>query len=79
MMPQGGGPPGAPPSFGDMPPQQLPKVYDGSPPPSPSHIIKPHPIHLNPPQVNHLKYALKTLNNVTFLPNSTCLRRNFLH
>lgn len=31
MMPQGGGPPGAPPSFGDMPPQQLPKESGPAP------------------------------------------------
>ena len=46
MLPQGGGPPGGP-------PQQLPKVYDGSPPPSPNHIM-PHPIHKPIAQVKHI-------------------------
>ena len=53
MMPQGGGPPGAPPSYGDAPPQQR-QVYDGSPPPSPHHTM-PHPFHLIPAQVKHIK------------------------
>ena len=53
MMPQGGGPPGAPPSYGDMPPQQPSKVYDGSPPPSPNHIM-PHAIHSLPAQVKQI-------------------------
>ena len=61
MMPQGGGPPGAPPSYGDIPPQQPPQVYDGSPPPSPNHIM-PHAIHSLPKQVKHVKQALNTLN-----------------
>lgn len=55
MMPQGGGPPGAPPSYGDAPPQQRPQVYDdGSPPPSPPHHSMPHPLHIIPAQVKHI-------------------------
>lgn len=52
MMPQGGGPPGAPPSYGDANSQQRAQVHDGSPPPSP-HETNPHPFHLKPAQVKH--------------------------
>lgn len=56
MMPPGGGPPGAPPSYGDVSPQQRPQVYDdGSPPPSPHHPSMPHPLHIIPAQVKHVK------------------------
>ena len=51
MMPQGGGPPGAPPSYGDATPQQRAQVHDGSPPPSP-HATMPHPYHVITAQVN---------------------------
>ena len=52
IMPQGGGPPGAPPSYGDANPQQRAQVHDVSPPPSP-HETNPHPFHLKPAQVKH--------------------------